>query len=679
MTAAWLAVILTQSIVTTVAGNGPPPTGDGGPATEASLQSPYWITPAPDGSLIIVDYQDHRIRRVRRDGTIETVAGVGAAEGQPLGDGGPASGAVLRFPRSAAFGPDGTLYVADSNHYAIRAISPDGSIRRVAGNRNPRYDGDGGRAIDASFAFPSFVLADRNGVLYVADQQAHRIRRISTDGMIQTIAGDGNAATTGDGGPATQASLNSPSALAFDGEQRRLFISTRDGLRRVDLSTGFISSVTAVSGGGGPICTDGRDNLFIGTGNRVQRLDLIAMTVSTVAGAGGAGFGGDGGPATQAQLNDVRSACPDNDGNVFIADTGNRRVRRVNAAGTIATVAGGPNADRLEGNARDVTVNDSQGVAVDRAGNVYFADFQKHYIRRLDRAGRVTTVVGDGRQTSAGDGGHPKAASFSSGLALIFDARGNLLFIDLTGGPALVRSVTPGADGVIDGSADERIVRIAGQAVSRDLADHGAADGGPATRAVFNAARGIALDSAGNLYIADAFDHVIRKVVPGSDGVLSGGDDEIITTIAGTRRGETAGDDGPARTASLWTPVAIAIDPSDNLFIVQGDGDRRVRKIDARTGAISSFATATPGQTQHLMADASGNIYWGDNLRLYRATPSGAVRVVAGSGISGFAGDGGDPVAAAFRGIMFGGFDPGTGDLYLVDNGNFRLRRISFR
>jgi trimeric autotransporter adhesin len=677
---AWLiAAALTQAIVTTVAGNGPPPTGDGNRATDAALQFPFWVTPAPDGTIVIVDYQDHRIRRIKADGTIETVAGVGAAEGQPLGDDGPARDAVLRFPRAATFGPDGTMFIADTNHYAIRAISPDGRIRRIAGNRSPTYAGDGGRALDASFAAPMFVLSDRAGVLYVADQQANRVRRISTDGVIQTIAGTGSASTSGDGGPAVQAAVNSPSHLAFDSDQRHLYVSTRDALRRIDLATSTIASVTQVLGGGFGICGDGRNNLYIASNTRVQRLDLNTMGLATIAGTGPAGFSGDGGPASQAQFNDARGACADGAGSVYVADGANQRVRRITVAGTIETAAGGVTFERLEGDAAEVTINDTQGVAVDHAGNVYFTDFNRHYIRRLDRAGRVTTVAGNGRQASSGDGGHPKSAAFSNGLNLIFDGRGNLLFLDLTQGPALVRSISPGADGVVDGSADERIVRIAGQVASRDLADHGAADGGPATRAVFNAARGLSLDAAGNLYVADAFDHTIRKVVPGADGVLNGSADETITTIAGSRRGETAGDGGPARDASLWTPVSLVIDASDNLFVVQGDGDRRIRRIDGRTGVISSFANAAAGVTQHLMIDRSGNLYWGDNRRLFRATPAGAVSVVAGSDASGYSGDGGNAIGAAFRGIQFGAFDPGTGDLYLVDNGNFRLRRISWR
>ncbi len=667
------------AVVTTVAGIGPPNIGDGLPATQAALEAPHWTIPAPDGSFLIVDYQNHRIRRVMGDGTIETVAGVGAAEGLPLGDGGPAREASLRFPRNAAFGPDGTLYVADSNHYAIRAIDPTGNIRTVAGNRNPFYGGDGGPATQASFASPAFVAVDAQGILYVADQQAHRVRKITRDGLINTIAGTGAIGTSGDGGPAMAAALNSPSSLAFSAGGRILFISTRDGLRRLDLASGIITTVGAVQGGGAGVCADGENNLYLAEGSRVRRLNLDTLSIQTVAGAGGNGFSGDGGPAVQAQLNGARGACPDARGNLYIADTGNGRVRRVGPDGTVTTVAGGAVAQLMEGNAFDVIVNDSQGLAVDVRGDLFFADFQKNLIRRLDSAGRITIVAGDGRQTSAGDGGHPRSASFSQGLCLIFDHRGNLLFIDLTGGPAIVRSISPGANGVIDGSPDEQIVRIAGQPVGREFADHGAADGKPATQAVFNAARGIALDREGNLYVADAFDHRIRKVVPGADGVLNGGSDEIITTIAGTGRDETSGDGGPADRAGLQTPVAIASDRSNNLFVLQGVGDRRIRRIDGRSGIITTFANAVPGQTVFLLTDPDGNVLWGDNVRFFRASPAGVVERIAGSGERGFGGDGGDPIMAVFRGIMFGALDAGTGELYLADNGNFRIRRISWR
>jgi sugar lactone lactonase YvrE len=256
--------------------------------------------------LYIADRQNDRVRRLRPDGIIETVAGTGSAETQRSGDGGPATTATLRLPRAVTRGVDGSLYIADTNHYTVRRVAPDGTITRVAGTGTFAYSGDGGPAVDASFSYPTGVAIDTVGSLYVADFLVNRIRRVDVNGTIDTIAGNGQGASTGDGGPANAAAIDGPQNLAID-IRNRLIVGGRGPLRAIDLASGII---TSIAGSSGPVFAlhPAGDIAFIT--NRIQRLNPTTGIVTTVAGTGQAGFDGDGGPATLARFNDHGVGLP---------------------------------------------------------------------------------------------------------------------------------------------------------------------------------------------------------------------------------------------------------------------------------------------------------------------------------------------------------------------------------
>lgn len=289
-----------KSTIATVVGTGVSgQTGDGGPATAAEIVHPRGIALAPGGGFVFADAFAHTVRRVWPDGTITTVAGNGTAGYG--GDGGPAASAELDEPHGVAFAADGTLLIADALNNRIRAVAPDGTITTVAGTGAAGFAGDGGPAVDAELRSPHGVTVLPGGGYLVPDTDNDRIRLVRPDGTIETVAGNGVAGYSGDGGPAVDASLNRPFAA----------VPTADG--------GF---------------------LVVDSGNDRIRKVAPDGTITTVAGDGTRGFGGDGGPALSAELNGPHNLAVLPDGGYLVADAGNNRVRRVWPDGTITTVAG---------------------------------------------------------------------------------------------------------------------------------------------------------------------------------------------------------------------------------------------------------------------------------------------------------------------------------------------------
>jgi sugar lactone lactonase YvrE len=351
-----------EGTVTTVAGTKARGySGDGGPATEARLYQPRMSISDTAGNVYIADTFNQVIRKIDATGTISTAVGVyhpvaaGTSDDQCPpdfdGDGGPAAKARMSCPHSVALDAAGNLYIADSGNNRIRRVDGAGIITTIAGTGKFSSGGDGGPATEAGLQSPKGITFDLAGSLLIADSGNNQIRKIDTNGVITTIAGAGEPGYSGDGGPATAAKLEAPRTIAV-----------------------------------GP-----SGDVYIAEPNvhRIRKVDSKGI-ISTLAGTSKAGFSGDGGPAKAAQLDMPRGVGVDGEDNVYIADSLNHRIRRVGGDGVIATIAGtGEKGFSGEGApATEARFFTPRAVDVDRSGDLYVADTYNNRIRRIEKAAR---------------------------------------------------------------------------------------------------------------------------------------------------------------------------------------------------------------------------------------------------------------------------------------------------
>ena len=601
-----------------VAGNSRPGfSGDGGAAVNAQLNTPQGLTFDGKGNLYIADSLNNRIRVVTANGLINTFAGNGqAGSGSYLGDGGPATQANLQQPGGVAVDSSGNIYIADTLDNVIRKVTTDGTINTIAGNFFAGYSGDTGAASAASFNHPQDVAVDSSGNIYVADTLNAFIRKITTDGKVNFIAGDGAIGYSGDGAAATSAGLIEPFSVAVDSSGNVYIDERADGrIRKVD-TKGNIATIggNGSLGFGGDNAAGTSAQLFlpmgvaVDTGGNVYiadtqncRVRKLASggTITTIAGNGGYSYSGDGGAATKAQLNAPQGAAVDAAGNFYIADTANHVVRKVAANGAISTLAGNGTAGfgGDNGAAASAQLNSPTGVAVDGSGNVYIADSANSRVRKVSSAGSIATVAGNGTPGYSGDGSSAANAMLNFPVAVAVDTAGNLYIAD-TNNSAIRKVSTSGT-----------ISTVAGNGLQGYSGDQG-----PATAARLNDPQGVAVDSAGKLYIADTGNNRVRTVAGNG----------AIATLAGNGLPGNSGDGGPATLAQLANPTGIAVDAAGSVYV--SDASAYVRKI-LFTGVIGTIAgngsqgysgdgaTASGGMLNRptgLAADARANVYVAD-------------------------------------------------------------------
>lgn len=669
--------------IETVAGGGPVDL----PILSAGLGGPVSVTFDRSGNLYVAEnHYVGRVYKISPLGRMTNVAGLGAPGYS--GDGGPAIHASLYGPSDVAVDAAGNLFISDSGNRVVRRVDAStGIITTVAGNGLNGFGGDGGPATSAWLASASGIALDGAGNLYVADTLNFRVRRVDAfTGIITTVAGNGSEWESGDGGQATDAAVV-PTDVALDADGN-LFVGGDSSIRRVDATTGIITTIAGngtpgFSGDGGPatsarftssffITIDADGNLFISDYNdrRVRRVDSETGIITTVAGNGIAGYGGDGGPATNAALAGPSGIALDAAGNLYLADTHNRRVRRVDAAtGIIATFAGNGTSVFSDDGVRAAEANVSYptGVAVDATGNLFIVEQLGSRVRRVDAAtGAITTVAGSGDLSgSRGDGGPATSATFTYLFAVASDSAGNLFLSD----SSLVRRVDA-TTGVI--------TTVAGVVNSGTTLD-----GGPATMTFIGSPSGIALDAAGNLYIAAPETGRIRRV----DAITG-----IITTVAGNGSGVFSGDGGPATSAGLVGATGVTLDDAGNLYIADLY-DHRIRRVDATTGIVTTLAgsgasgfsgdggpatNASLASPHSVAVDRSGDLFIADleNRRVRRVdSETGIITTVAGNGVAAFGGDGGVATRAALwepTGIALNA----RGDLFIADWQTQRVRRV---
>jgi trimeric autotransporter adhesin len=340
------AAISSGQTITDFAGNGTPGyAGDNGPAAQAEVNRVVGLATDASGNIYLADQNNNVVRKVSTSGIITTFAGTGGAG--YTGDGGPATQAQLSGPLGVCVAPSGVIYVNDYGNRRVRAISTGGTISTVAGNGSSVSSGDGGPATSAGFVIPIRCAVDQSGNLYIVDQGAYVIRKVNTSGTISTFAGVANVpGFTGDGGPATQAEMNNPTAVSFD-SAGNLYVSDQFN-------------------------------------QRVREINPSGI-IQTVAGNGVAAFAGDGGPATAASLNYPGETVIDSAGNLFIVDPDNQVVRKV-TGGIISTIAGTPG---VTGNSGDggpplqATFNGPFALTSDNGGNLYVGDINNNRVRKI--------------------------------------------------------------------------------------------------------------------------------------------------------------------------------------------------------------------------------------------------------------------------------------------------------
>ncbi len=343
--------------------------------------------------------------------TISTVAGTGSTTFG--GDGGPATAGSIRYPYHAIFDATGNMYIADWGNNRIRKVNVSGDISTIAGTGVPTYGGDGAAATAAYLNQPAAIAIDASGNIYFSDNGNTRIRKIDGSGTISTFAGSGSAGYSGDGGAATAAKIADPRGIAFDAA----------------------------------------GNLYIAeASNHVIRKVSTTGIISTVAGNHTGGYLGDGGAATAAKLDNPRDVAIDAAGNMYIADNNNHCIRKVSASGTISTIAGVYPALGFSGDGGPATsaqLKYPDGLFVDAAGNIYIGDGGNNRVRKINPAGNIYTIAGNGTYASTGDGGPATAASIKSPLGTCKDAAGNIYVAD----EAKIRKITPTPLTVTGGSS----------------------------------------------------------------------------------------------------------------------------------------------------------------------------------------------------------------------------------
>ncbi len=332
-------------IINTYGGNGVATyAGDGGPATSASLNHPIEINCDVAGNLYIADFYNNCVRKINTAGIITTIAGTGVAGFS--GNGGPATAAHFNGVYGVCMDYSGNLYISDNGNYVIRKVNTAGIVTTFAGTGTMGYSGDGGPATNAHLGAPAYIRADNTGNIFFADNFNHAIRKISTSGIITTIAGNGIPGYSGDGGPATDAQLNYPVG----------------------------------------VWPDNAGNVYIGDGlnNAIRKVSASGI-ISTIAGNGISGYTGDGGPATAATLNLSNDVIIDVAGNIYIADNYNNCVRKINTSGIISTIiaTGTPGFSGDGGPASAAKLYNVNGLSINASGQFFVADVLNNRIRTI--------------------------------------------------------------------------------------------------------------------------------------------------------------------------------------------------------------------------------------------------------------------------------------------------------
>jgi len=635
--------------------------GDKGPATSAALDGPFNTVQDKAGNYYVSDRFKHRIRKITPTGTISTIAGTGICGYN--GDNIKATTAMLCYPAGLTFDSAGNLYVADSSNERVRKISAKGQISTVAGTGVYGYSGDGGPATSGALSNPFNIAFDSTGNMYFSEVTNNLVRKVDTSGNISTYAGTGAAGFSGDGGPATSATMNNPRGIGFDTSGNLYIADTMNHRVRIVSAAGTINTFAGTgqggcSGDGGPALsaklgatrgvTVNNSVLYISTAgcSRVRAVDLTTNIISTFAGSS-AGYDGDNNPPLSTRFDLPLNTLFDAAGNVLINDVNNGRLRKL-SGGLVTTFAGGYLGDGQKPTSAALVV--PEALAIDKANNMYIADWGGHRIRKLS-GGKISTLAGNGINGYSGDGGPANGPNtelnFPQGVAV--DSNGNVFIADELNG--VVRKVDHTSGNISTFAADPNFCDVAQMAT----------------------------DSANNLYVADDCTSVIFKITP--TGTVS-----IVAGVPFTYGYN--GDGIPATTAQLNSPISVAVDNSGNILIAD-TYNSRLRMVDS-SGIIHTIAgdgncnysgdggSATAAEMclpWSIAVTKSGTIYFPDiNYIRVRAISGGIITAFAGSESS-FNGDGLWPLFTALDDPVAVAVDS-KGAVYVLDDVEHRVRKI---
>jgi len=657
--------------------------GDGQVPLASYLYLPQDTTVGPDGILYIVDWNNHRLRRINRDGILETVVGNGT-----IGDAldGPAISASINHAVNIAFDADGQmLFAAWHNSQVKRVDLTTGLLSNVVGTGLRSFGGDGGPAAQALIDLPSSVVVDSDGNIIFSDQANFRLRMVKPDNMIETLCGIGTRGYSGDGGPCALAELNSP-----------------------------IGQAAAPAG---RIAIDANNNIFIAdTGNNViRKVSYPDRIITTVAGNGTPGYSGDNGPATQAQLNFPADVAVDAYGALYIADTENNAVRRVDTDGIITTMVGnrqrGFSGDG--GFANQASIDRPYGVEVAPNGTVFVADTLNHRIREVsyvppiviptpdpiptpppvpctDVVGSICTYAGTGALGYNGDGKHRLDTWLYNAIDIELTATGRRIITDWNS--FRVREILD----------DDTFRTILGTDFDGDgppdLSDHTDPGADPLTVNLNHPMDVIELPD-GDLLFANWHNHKFRTLDRETG---------LVRIVIGDPYG-FRGDGGPAKDALVNQPPHAALDAHGNLFFIDQRNERirviydflnmrhegivdtvvgtGVKGFNGDRAALETHlnfpAGPLPEPSGSLVFDRNGALYFSDTLnhrirRVDFTSPdfkSGTVTTIAGIGLGGDSGDGGPATEAEINFPQDIELGP-DGNLYFADANNHRIRMI---
>jgi len=556
--------------ISTVAGTGVQGfSGDGGPASAAQLNSPYGLAFDASGNLYIADLGNGRVRRMTPGGIITTIAGGGTVPAGGVNDGSLATTVALLAPRNVVLDGSGNLYVSDFNGHRVYELSPGGTLTTIAGTGVPGFSGDGGPAPLAQLAYPAGLAVDGRGALYIADSQNHYVRKV-VNGLIASIVREAT-----------------PTGVAFDAGGT-LYITDPPAGTLIQVPVTGPAALFTLTCSDLAFSPDG--SVYAIDVNAVFRISFpgpgIAVT-STVAGGGSLAHG-DGGPATAALLNHPTGVAADASGNVYIADRDNNRVRRVAPDGTITTVAGtgvaGGNGDG--GMAVLAQLDSPASVSVDAAGNLYVADTGNQRVRKITPSGVIFSVFSPSLASPA------CAVADSSGNVYIADAgSGIILKVSATGQSTTVLTGLASPRGLaLDGAGNLYFTEESGPRVQM-LGNSGALTNLAAGS--WNVPRGIAVSPAGVVFVADTGLQQILRVDISENGPPGGGPSGQVTPVAGNGTAGFAGDGGPALSAELDFPWGVAAGPVGTLLIADLT-DNHVR-VATPVFSVLNAASLEPG------------------------------------------------------------------------------------